>query len=97
MSILGDAQIRFSSRLFLSTLFTVENRAQLLTRIGEYGAVMSAQLAHDTYFFLEGGRTGALAQQWVNNTQDWIVQRSEIVAKMLNMTLPPAHDNAIDN
>ena len=50
---------------------------------------MAQQLAHDTFYNLEGGRTEKTAERWVAETQDWVLTRAQVVAKLLNITLPP--------
>jgi len=76
-------------RQFLQRLFSPVNRAQLLTRLGTYGAIMAHELEHDTFFNLEAGRDANLARQWISTMQNWLLQRAKTTAALLNMTLPP--------
>ena len=75
---------------FLTRVFSVSGRAQLLDRIGELGSIVSHLLAHDYFYALEGGRNATVAQSWVDRTQDWVLQRATTCASALNLTLPPS-------
>jgi hypothetical protein len=72
---------------FLTRVFSSAGVAELQRRITVLGAAVVQQVARDANYNLQGNRTPAVAQTWIDAMHSWVVKRAQVCAVKLNVSI----------